>query len=114
MQSERDQGRKVVIDLLTMLASPEKQLAYQQDVPIADVPAELVCSWFDDNDFGPGSVFESYFDPEEWRAIHTFNNYYASRFRQLPKTSDVGVLLRSDIWQEIVGQAKLACSALGV
>jgi len=39
--------RQSVIDVLQILASPFEQLEYQQDVQIADVPAELLCMWFD-------------------------------------------------------------------
>ena len=33
---------------LELLSSTDLQLKYAHDVPTADVPAELVCGWFDD------------------------------------------------------------------
>jgi hypothetical protein len=39
--------RKRVIDYLRLLASPSEQRKYKEDVPIADVPGELICG-FDD------------------------------------------------------------------
>lgn len=37
-----------MINLLRLLSSDQEQLNYQTDIPIAAVPAELVCVWFDD------------------------------------------------------------------
>ena len=45
--------RAEVLSHLELLASPELQARYERDVEIADVPAELVCVWFDDLDLQP-------------------------------------------------------------
>jgi hypothetical protein len=40
--------RKAIIDEIDLLAHISKQLQYEKDVPIADVPAELVCGFCND------------------------------------------------------------------
>lgn len=40
--------RESLLQTLTLLGDFEAQMKYVVDVPIADVPAELICMWFDD------------------------------------------------------------------
>ena len=40
--------RCAIVSLLRTLGDPDAQLAYERDIPITCVPAELVCMWFDD------------------------------------------------------------------
>jgi hypothetical protein len=40
--------RTEVLHHLELLASPDLQVRYEHDVKMANVPAELVCVWFDD------------------------------------------------------------------
>jgi len=40
--------RDSIIEEINLLAHPSKQLQYEKDVPIANVPAELVCGFCDD------------------------------------------------------------------
>jgi hypothetical protein len=49
--------RAEVLRHLELLASVELQARYEGDVKIANVPAELVCVWFDDLDL-PASAPE--------------------------------------------------------
>jgi hypothetical protein len=69
-------NRRHIIELLQPLASEELQLVYERTVPIADVPAELLCKWFDDL-YYPG--IESQFEPGEAEALSRFNVFYAKR-----------------------------------
>lgn len=43
MDKETTDCRTNVLEAVATLASPAAQLQYEHDVPIADVPAELVC-----------------------------------------------------------------------
>jgi hypothetical protein len=57
--------RNNIVGLMRMLASKNEQLAYERDVPIANVPAELVCMWFDDFYHPEAGLFLEAFSPAE-------------------------------------------------
>lgn len=40
--------RDALVEHVELVASAEAQLEYEADVPIADVPAELICGFVDD------------------------------------------------------------------
>ncbi|MGM0564284.1 MAG: hypothetical protein ACQES2_08135 [Pseudomonadota bacterium] len=40
--------REAIIEEIDLLAHPAKQLEYEKNVPIANVPAELICGFCDD------------------------------------------------------------------
>jgi len=40
--------RKAIIKEIELLSLPSKQLEYEKNVPIANVPAELICGFCDD------------------------------------------------------------------
>jgi hypothetical protein len=40
--------RRRIVEHIDLLAHPSKQFEYEKNVPIADVPAELVCGFCDD------------------------------------------------------------------
>ena len=43
MASEIPSIRPMIVDLLRLLSSEQEQLDYETEVPIADIPAELLC-----------------------------------------------------------------------
>lgn len=47
MNEESKEHRKRVLEAIEGLASPSDQMQYERDVPIADVPAELICGFVD-------------------------------------------------------------------
>lgn len=91
------------MEVLRLLADPEAQLRYERDAPIADVPAELVCMWFDDlNADEPSGALS----PAHASRIKAFSVFYELRVDDLPTGSGVAVLQESTKWQEIMAEAK--------
>jgi len=73
-------------ELLELLSSKEEQLKYQNNVPIANVEAELVCMWFDDMYHPDTDLLKCSFTPEEIQQLESFNNLYDKHAGNLPNT----------------------------
>jgi len=95
-----------VIELLQLLASEERQLAYERDVPHVDITAELVCMWFNDT-YHPGDkFFASCFSEGEQAALAQFHTFYQERSHRLPESrGTVHTWLASPAWREIMAEA---------
>lgn len=101
-----------IIELLQLLASEQKQLDYEKDVPIADVPAELLCMWFDDL-YHPALV-EAQFSPNEAAALAKFNAIYEIESRKLPRSSGtIRIWLADPTWRRIMVAANQALKEIG-
>ncbi len=100
-------------ELLSLLASPEAQRKYEASVPIADVPAELVCLWFDDQ-YAPASrAFRESFTDSELQLLAEFHSVYEARVKSLPTAGGLAALQQSSEWNEIVDRAAQALGRLG-
>jgi hypothetical protein len=96
--------RESIKDVLEMLASKTEQTCYEQNVPIADVPSELVCMWFDDMYHPESWQHKEAFSAEEQKILSAFNAFYRARSKNLPNTLTA---MHADIqWNEIVGEAR--------
>ena len=93
-----------LIDALDMLANLDRQQAYEENVPIADVPSELISAWFDDGFYVEDKEFRQLFSEEEWSALCKFNDFYEGRLARLPENFDD--LMKCTAWFEIVNEAK--------
>jgi hypothetical protein len=101
------QERKVIVELLQLLASEEQQLAYERDVPHVDITTELVCMWFDDQYHPKQRHFESCFTATELAALEEFHQFYDVRVDKLPKSQgSVRTWLDSPVWREVMEQAR--------
>jgi hypothetical protein len=95
--------RQEVLRLLRLISSVDLQVQYENDVPIADVPGELVCQWFDDLYHPKSTLFQAAFSEVERARLAGFNEFYESRVKMLPKT--LAELHRSSAWREIQVEA---------
>jgi hypothetical protein len=112
-QDERSLTRKCIFGLINLIASKEEQIRYQEDVPNASVPNELVCMWFDDHYPIGKKWFDRFFSKTEKEKIIEFSNFYEERIQLLPKTSLIENFHESEIWEEIVNKAKETAKELG-
>src|SRR5437588_12191939 len=72
-----------VVETLQLLASRDEQMEYRRRVAIADVPAELFCSW--DDVFWPGDAkLRIEFSESEWAALLRFHSIFERVCRLLP------------------------------
>lgn len=100
-----------VINVLQLIADLDAQKEYERTVPIADVPSELQCQWFDDS-FHPDHLpFRSSFFPEEWEVLMEFHNCYDLRSKRLPDTLEE--MHVSSAWLEVVNKANWVLDKLG-
>lgn len=95
--------RGQVVARLELLASLEQQDLYRRNVPIADVPAEMFCVWFDDLDL-PGSAPTAFTGPT-LDEVRRFSALLEAAATQL---SGLGLdeLHRHPMWLRIVSEAR--------
>ena len=105
--------RKTLLDILSTLAEVDRQRAYEASVPIAHVPAELFCGWFD-GCYRPGSPeFDRAFSPSELAALATFNRVFAEVADGMePLPASVEGLLARPAWARVTGAAAIALRAM--
>lgn len=80
--------RKNVIECLRLFASPEEQLEFQRNVPIAHVTAELFCNWSYgafSPDFPEQEWYRRAFSKVELRAMTEVDQVCESVLHKLPE-----------------------------
>ncbi len=93
------------IEILVLIASYEAQKEYEKNVPIADVPSELVCIWFDDF-YNRTPQFEKDFTEKELEMLSEFNSFFDDRVDRLPDSREgLEKLQKSKLWKEISEKA---------
>ena len=100
--------RSGTLEVLELLADLRAQRAYERDVPIEDVPAELVCMWFDDMHHPEDPAHHRAFDASERQVLAEFHEFFSKHVDDLPQCGDVAKLHATPIWHEIVSHAKAA------
>ena len=99
------EGREFLRELLSLISSTEGQRQYEQEVPIANVPAELVCMWFDDHYHPESEWFRARFSHDEQSTLAEFSHFYKARLDLLPDTANVEELQKSECWHQIMEKA---------
>ena len=102
--------REGIKDVLEMLASKTEQTRYEQNVPIADVPSEVVCMWFDDMYHPESWQHKEAFSAEEQKILAVFNDFYGARAKNLPNT--LAAMHAEGQWNEIVREAQRTLTAI--
>lgn len=94
--------REQVLAHLEILASLEQQKLWKENVPIADVPAEMFCGWFDDLDL-PNSASTGFTGPA-LEDVHRFSDLLDAAASQINGLS-LAQLHQHPMWLEIVNEA---------
>jgi hypothetical protein len=68
--------RNLIVQSLELLASKDAAFEYQRTVPIANVPAELFCWWFDDAYHPSSEVFQGAFTENELQVLAAFHSIF--------------------------------------
>jgi hypothetical protein len=99
--------RQSVIEVLKLLSSPERQLAYERNVPQIAVTNELLSGWFDDT-YLPESVrFRECFSAAELEAMAAFDAFFEEHSNSLPTVRrGVSDWLMNENWRQIMQRAK--------
>jgi len=102
VQYQRDR----IFEQLEDLGSLEEQVRYQENAPVAQVPAELVNQWFDDWYHPESTQFCNCFTIQELALLAEFSSFFESRLELLPDTYDVLELHQCPAWLEIASKAR--------
>ena len=98
------------INTLQLIADIEAQKSYEANVPIADVPAELVNQWFDDFYHPDSDWYKEPFTNNELDVLGEFHAFYDARVSSLPDSLDE--MHQCYQWIEVVGKAQWALNML--
>lgn len=77
-------SRNSIIDALRLLSSPDRQLAYERNMPHVRVTNELLSTWFDDSYLPESKAFQESFSDDERRALAAFNDFFDEHSKLLP------------------------------
>ena len=114
MSSPPEDLRNTVLGLLRLLGDPEAQLAYERNVPIADVPAELFCMWFDDQYHPATELFRAAFCSGERAILAAFHERFEVVADSLPRDlGRVADLHEHSGWQTLMLDAVDTLKSLG-
>ncbi|XOZ33954.1 hypothetical protein ACMDCT_01580 [Halomonadaceae bacterium KBTZ08] len=102
--------RAFTIQTIQLIADTEAQKRYEIDVPIADVPSELVCQWFDDVYKPENGSYREAFTSHELEIFADFNAFYDSLVDHLPETLEE--MHRCYAWKQIAGKAEWVLAVL--
>ena len=104
-ESDTEPIRSSLLRLLDLIGDFEAQRAYEQDVPIANVPAELVCMWFDDAYHPDSEQHAKAFSARERKLLERFHMAYEKCADDLPCDNGVAVLQQSSQWIAVSQEA---------
>lgn len=96
--------RNAIINEVELLSLPSKQLEYEKDVPIANVPAELICGFCDDLYHPKSKEFLSQFTEEEMKGLAHLYGVLVEAAKI--EASSVSELLKHPKWRNVVEVAK--------
>lgn len=96
--------RKAIIEEIELLSLPSKQLEYENNVPIANVPAELICGFCDDLYHPKSEQILSQFNEEELKELAHLYGVLCEASKI--ETESVTELLKQEKWRVVVSLAK--------
>ena len=101
------QCRRNILNALKLIGSPEAQLDYQRQVPIADVVGEIFCCWSDES-FSPSDTsLRTLFTDCEWAALIAFNSRLETIYAQMPQRHiRIEEFLGNPLSQDLANAAK--------
>ena len=105
--------RSAVVEQLRLLADLGAQREYARRVPIADVPSELACGWFDDTYHPSSPGFTSAFTPDQLHALAAFTESFDAILKAFGGSlPDVETFHSSDASRHLASAARSALASL--
>ena len=107
--------RECLIDVTSTLASGEALLEYESKVPIAYVPDEIICQFFDDHYHPKPSEFVAEFSEEELKEIGIFSGFLQMGSDAVVEAGSpaVAACLKLPDWRRMMKRAKMLVTLLG-
>jgi len=101
---ERMSVREAIIAEIELLSLPSKQLEYEKNVPVANVPAELICGFCDDLYAPKSEQILSLFTADELKGLaHLYGVLCEAGSIDAGSVSE---LLKHEKWRAVVTVAK--------
>ena len=98
--------RLSILGQLECLAFEERQTDHEPNVPIANIPSELQCMWFDDFYHPEATYFQAVFGPAELTALVEFSAFFRANEPVLPRDPEsIQIWLDDPAWRKIMGKA---------
>ncbi len=102
--------RNRIIEYFKLASSEENLLQYQNNVPIAQVPSELIEEWstyFDIEMYNAGGYLSPTYNDEELQAILAFESMHNYACENMPDlTYDINEVFKMTWWPKFKEQAK--------
>jgi hypothetical protein len=96
--------RDAIIEQIRLLSLPSEQLDYEKSVPIADVPAELICGFCDDLYHPKNPELLSQFNEDELKDLaHLYGVLVEASAIEAPSVNE---LLKHEKWHTVIALAK--------
>lgn len=98
--------RKNIFELIELWSSKDKQLDYQESVPVADVSSEMFCQW--DDSYTPKSVdFRQAFTEVELGLLSEFDNVLNIISEKTPnRLPEIREFIETEEWKTLNDKAK--------
>ena len=108
--------RSSYINLLTTLSSGQEQLDYEKNVPIAYVPGELLCQFFDDLYHPKSNDFVNEFSEDELKEIGVFSGFFQIAWDEVEKLDlpPVTKVLALPEWRSMMKRAQFLKTQLTI
>lgn len=105
------ESRQIIIGLLDLISDPDDQRKYEAEVPIASVPGELICMWFDDHYHPSKAWFIRAFSASERRVLEQFAAFYRAQLPHIRRLKSVADLHAEPRWTAVMNAAREARAA---
>ena len=94
--------RNRIIEYLELASDFDKQIKYKDEVPIAHVPAELICMWEDSVHKEDAAFYSApIFSREEQKAIWAYHEIWAKIADVMNDKLDISELQKTKPWNEM-------------
>ena len=115
MEEQAQKFRAAVLEHIRLVASAGAQLKYEKDVPIAQVPAELICGFVDDIYHPKSELMLAAFTNDELRDLAEFYGRLciASEAFSREDATTVKEILKIPEWRSVMTFAKQLAVYLG-
>ncbi len=104
--------RVSILGLLDTIGDLKAQIDYEKNVPSANVPAELVCTWFDDLYHPASKRHAKAFSIRERQLLARFHAAFESVAHDLPCDGGVSALQATPEWIALSKEATSVASEM--
>ena len=109
MMDEKSRSyRARVLDEIEFLSNPSAQVKYERDVPMADVPAELICGFVDDLYHPKSELFLDAFSADESASLAELHGMLCVAARAFDKMNECSIqkIQKMSEWRAVMDLAK--------